>query len=147
VEYVQVDSAWVMRLAAILNILRLGLVFLGCMLGTVVVAVVFNTIRLQVMSQQEEIELSKLVGATNAFVCRPFYYTGALLGLCAGIFALAMVALSLYPLNNTIAELARLYTLDFKLAPLGLSVSVILLGISALIGLFGAILSVRRYLV
>ncbi|HEY8099725.1 MAG TPA: permease-like cell division protein FtsX [Burkholderiaceae bacterium] len=146
VEYVQVDSSWVMRLAALLHVLRLVLLILACTLGMVVVAVVFNTIRLQVVNQREEIEISKLVGATDAFVYRPFYYTGALLGLCAGALALATVALSLQALNDTIAELARLYATEFKLYPLGFISSLLLLLVSAAIGLLGAVLSVRRYL-
>jgi cell division transport system permease protein len=146
IEYVQVDSSWVMRLAALLHVLRLALLLLACMLGMVVVAVVFNTIRLQVMNQRDEIEVSKLVGATDAFIYRPFYYTGALLGLCAGALALVVVALSLYALNDTIAELARLYATDFKLYPLGFVPSFLLLLASAAIGLLGAVLSVRRYL-
>ena len=77
VEYVQMDSAWVERLAALLQVMRLILIFLATTLGVVVVAVVFNTIRLQVMTQREEIEVSRLVGATDSFICRPFYYTGA----------------------------------------------------------------------
>jgi cell division transport system permease protein len=88
VDTVQVDSAWVKRLAALLNVLRLALLLLAATLGTVVVAVIFNTIRLQVMTQREEILVSKLIGATDSFIHRPFYYTGALLGLCAGGLAL-----------------------------------------------------------
>ncbi|MGZ3253711.1 MAG: cell division protein FtsX, partial [Burkholderiaceae bacterium] len=147
VEYVQVDSSWVMRLAALLHVLRLALLLLACMLGMVVVAVVFNTIRLQVMNQREEIEISKLVGATDAFIYRPFYYTGALLGLCSGALALATVALSLQALNDTITELARLYATEFKLYPLGFMPSLLLLLVSSAIGLLGAVLSVRRYLI
>jgi len=102
VEYVQVDSAWVKRLAALLHVLQLALLFLAATLGTVVIAVVFNTIRLQVLTQREEIEISRLFGATDTFIYRPFYYTGALLGLCAGVLALGVVALALQPLlGNT----------------------------------------------
>ena len=114
VEFVQVDSAWVKRLAALLYALRLALAFLAATLGVVVIAVVFNTVRLQVMKQREEIEVSRLVGATDGFICRPFYYTGALLGLGAGALALGAVALALQPLNGAIAELARLYASEFR---------------------------------
>lgn len=146
VESVQVDSAWVERLAALLQIMRLILLFLATTLGAVVVAVVFNTIRLQVMTQREEIEVSRLVGATNGFICRPFYYTGALLGLCAGVVALIVVALALNPLNSAITDFARLYASEFKLMPLGLIATLILLAISAFLGLLGALLSLRRHL-
>lgn len=146
VETVQVDSAWVERLAALLQIMQLILLFLAGTLGVVVVAVVFNTIRLQVMTQREEIEVSRLVGATDSFICRPFYYTGALLGLFAGAVALIAVALAMNPLNTAIADFARLYASEFRLAPLNLAVSSILLAISALLGLFGSLLSVKRHL-
>ncbi len=146
VDSVQVDSAWVKRLAALLGVLRLALLLLAVTLGTVVIAVVFNTIRLQVLTQKEEIAVSKLLGATDNFIHRPFYYTGALLGLCAGAVALGAVALALRPLNVAIAEFARLYASEFQLAalpPLGVAA---LLAISAGLGLVGAMLSVQRHL-
>ncbi|MEO6921435.1 MAG: permease-like cell division protein FtsX [Collimonas sp.] len=146
VDTVQVDSEWVKRLAALLGILRLVLLFLAATLAVVVVAVVFNTVRLQVLTQREEIAVAKLVGATDSFIHRPFYYTGALLGLCAGGVALAAVALGLQPLNQAIAEFARLYASEFRLLPLNWLVSTILLAISAGLGLVGAVLSVRRHL-
>jgi cell division transport system permease protein len=146
IDYVQVDSAWVKRLSALLNVLRLALLLLAATLGVVVVAVVFNTVRLQVMTQREEIEVSRLVGATDGFICRPFYYSGALLGLAAGALALGVVALGLRPLNGAIAEFARLYASEFQLLPLGLLLTTLLLGVSALLGLCGAMLSVRRHL-
>ena len=146
VEYVQVDSAWVKRLAALLNILRLALLFLAVTLGVVVVAVVFNTVRLQVLTQYEEIEVSRLVGATDGFICRPFYYSGALLGLAAGAMALGAVALGLRPLNAAIAEFARLYASEFQLMPLSALLTVLLLLVSTGLGLCGAMLSVRRHL-
>ena len=146
VETVQVDSAWVKRLAAMLAILRLALLLLAATLGIVVIAVVFNTIRLQVLTQKEEISVSKLLGATNDFIHRPFFYTGALLGLCAGAVALGAVTLALRPLNGAIGEFARLYGSNFQLTPLGGLEIGGLLAISAGLGLVGALLSVRRHL-
>jgi cell division transport system permease protein len=146
VDTVQVDSAWVKRLAALLGIMRLVLALLAVTLGMVVIAVVFNTIRLQVLTQRDEISVSKLIGATDLFIHRPFYYTGALLGLCAGVVALGAVALALRPLNVAIAEFARLYASEFQLSalpPLGIAA---LLAISACLGLVGAVLSVQRHL-
>jgi cell division transport system permease protein len=146
VDTVQVDSAWVKRLAALLGVLRLVLLLLAVTLGVVVIAVVFNTIRLQVLTQREEIAVSKLLGATDNFIHRPFYYTGALLGLCAGAVALGGVALALQPLNAAIAEFARLYASEFQLAPLSAPEVAGLLAISAGLGLIGAMLSVQRHL-
>jgi cell division transport system permease protein len=146
VDTVQVDSTWVKRLAALLGVLRLALMVLGVTLGMVVIAVVFNTIRLQVLTQREEIAVSKLIGATDGFIHRPFYYTGALLGLCAGAVALGAVALVLHPLNVAIAEFAKLYSSQFQLTPLAPLESAALLAISAALGLVGAVLSVQRHL-
>ncbi|GGY81472.1 permease-like cell division protein FtsX [Pseudoduganella plicata] len=146
VESVQVDSAWVKRLAALLGILRMGLLLLAATLGTVVIAVVFNTIRLQVLTQREEILVLRLIGATSTYIQRPFYYTGALLGLFAGAVALGAVALSLRPLNTAIAEFARLYASEFQLSPLDPLAMALLLALSAGLGLVGAALSVRRQL-
>lgn len=146
VDAVQVDSAWVKRLAALLGVLRLALLLLAATLGTVVIAVVFNTIRLQVLTQRDEIAVSKLIGATDGFIHRPFYYTGALLGLCAGGVALGAVTLGLRPLNVSIAEFARLYASEFQLAPLDPIGMAVLLGVSAALGLVGAVLSVQRHL-
>lgn len=146
VEYVQVDSAWVKRLAALMHVLRLGLMFLAASLGMVVIAVVFNTVRLQVMSQREEIEICRLFGATDSFIYRPFYYTGALLGLLAGIAALGAVTLALHPLNTAIAEFARLYASEFRLTPPAPAVMAAMLAASAALGLCGALLSVGQQL-
>jgi cell division transport system permease protein len=146
VDTVQVDSAWVKRLAALLGVLRLALLLLAVTLGMVVIAVVFNTIRLQVLTQRDEIAVSKLIGATDGFIHRPFYYTGALLGLCAGAAALGAVALALRPLNVAIAEFARLYASEFQLTAVGPAGIAALLAVSAGLGLAGALLSVQRHL-
>lgn len=146
VDSVQIDSAWVKRLAALLHILRMALLILAITLGIVVVAVVFNTIRLQVMNQREEIEVSRLVGATNAYIYRPFYYAGALLGLCAGCVALLAVFLALQPMNGAIAEFASLYGSAFRLTNLSAVATLLLLVLSAGLGFVGAMLSVKRYL-
>lgn len=146
VDTVQVDSAWVKRLGAMLHVLQLSLLLLAATLGVVVVAVIFNTVRLQVMTQSEEIAVSRLIGATDSFIHRPFYYTGALLGICAGGVAIAAVALALLPLNDAIADFARLYGSEFRLIPLNLQTVALLLAISATLGLSGAMLSVQRHL-
>jgi len=146
VDTVQVDSAWVKRLAALINILRLALLLLAVTLGTVVIAVVFNTVRLQVLTQRNEIAISKLIGATDNFIHRPFYYSGALLGLCSGAVALGAVTLALRPLNAAIAEFARLYASEFQLLPIEPIGMALLLALSAALGLVGAVLSVKRHL-
>ncbi|CAN5892559.1 permease-like cell division protein FtsX [soil metagenome] len=146
VDVVQIDSAWVKRLSALVQVLQLALLFLAVTLGMVVVVVIFNATRLQVISHQAEISIARLLGATNSFIHKPYYYTGASLGLLAGCVALGMVAISLQPLNQSIAEFAKLYASEFHLMPLGILSSISLLGTSMLLGLCGAFFSVRRQL-
>jgi cell division transport system permease protein len=146
VEIVQMDSAWVKRLAALMTLATLVLWLLAATLSGVVLAVVFNTIRLQVMTQSEEIAVSRLLGATDAFVSRPFYYTGAILGLAAGALALAGVMLALVLLNTSVTQLAALYGSPFRLVPLPADTAAMLLAGSAALGMLGAALSVRRSL-
>jgi cell division transport system permease protein len=146
VDVVQVDSAWVKRLAALVQLLQMVLLFLAITLSMVVVVVVFNATRLQVISHQAEISVTRLLGATNSFIHGPYYYTGASLGFLAGCTAMALIAISLGPLNQSIAQFARLYASEFHMTPLALLPSLALLALSTCLGLFGAFLSVRRQL-
>lgn len=146
VDKVHLDFLWIKRLAALMHMINLVLAFLAGTMGIVVVAVAFNTIRLQVMSHQAEISLMRLVGATDAFIRRPFHYMGALLGLGAGCIALAIATLALIPLNLALTELANLYAVDLSLSPLSLSSCGTLLAVSTLLGWLGAALSARSNL-
>ncbi len=146
IDVVQVDSAWVKRLSALMNVMQTALLFLAATLAVVVIVVVFNATRLQVISHQAEISVSRLLGATNSFIHKPYYYTGAMLGVLSGGLALGIVALALIPLNQAVAEFAQLYASEFHLSPLAWLPSLALLFISKLLGLFGSYLSVRRQL-
>lgn len=146
IDVVQVDSAWVKRLAALMHILEVALLFLAGTLGVVVIVVVFNATRLQVLSHYAEISVCRLLGANNSFIHKPYYYTGAFMGVCSGLLALGLVALALQPLNQAIADFAKLYASEFHLSPLGLLPSLALLVVAKLLGWAGAYLSVRRQL-
>jgi cell division transport system permease protein len=115
VEDVQLDSAWVQRLEALLRFARIGLIFLAVSVAVVVLATVFNTVRMQALSQREEIAVARLVGATETFVRRPFLYLGALSGALAALIAIAVSAVALTPLNNALLGLARTYGAEFAL--------------------------------
>jgi cell division transport system permease protein len=146
VAHVQVDSAWARRLGALAGTARLAIALLAALLAFGLVAITFNTIRLQILTQRAEIEISKLIGATDAFIRRPFYYLGALQGLGGGLLALAILRGSLAALNVGVSELAASYGSDFRLAFLepGDALAVVLF--SAALGWFGAYLSVSKYL-
>jgi cell division transport system permease protein len=146
VDHVQVDSQWVERVEALLGLLRLGLVILALTLAVAVIAVIFNTVRLQVLTQRDEIEVSTLFGATNRFIRRPFYYVGAIEGIAGGLLSLALVYLALVPLNQSLADFAKLYGSSFQLAAPGPSDALSFLGIAAFLGWIAAVLSVGRHL-
>ena len=142
VAHVQLDSAWVKRFDAFLRLGKLLLVMLAGIFGGGLVAVTFNTIRLQVMAQAAEIEVARLIGATDAFIRRPFYYFGALQGALGGLVAAALVMAGLKVLSGPAGELASLYAGDFALrAPGGLEVAALAVA-GGILGWLGAQLSV-----
>lgn len=146
VAYVQIDSDWLRRMEALMRFLRIGLSLLAVALGVAVVAVIFNTIRLQVLTQRDEIEVVRLMGATDAFIRRPFYYMGALQGLAGGALALALVLLVLLPLNEAAADFSRLYAARFVFSPPPALHLLAFLALTASLGWIAAILSVSRHL-
>jgi cell division transport system permease protein len=146
VAHVQADTLWARRLAALARIGRLGLGLLAALLGAGLVAITFNTIRLQILTQREEIEVSKLIGATDAFIRRPFYYLGLAQGAAGGAMALAIVALLLALLNREVGGLAASYGSNFRLAFLSPAQAAATLGLAGALGWLGAHLSVSRHL-
>ncbi|MFA5596041.1 MAG: ABC transporter permease [Pusillimonas sp.] len=109
VHTVQHDAAWVQRLAAILDFITIGLGMLAIGVALIVLATVFNTVRMQALSQREEIAVARLVGATESFVHRPFLYLGAFTGVLASLLAIAFAQAALQPLNTALANLAASY--------------------------------------
>ncbi len=146
VNHVQSDSGWARRLAALLEIGRLAIALVGALLAAGMVAVTFNTIRLQVLTQREEIEVAKLLGAADAFIRRPFYYLGALQGLAGGGVALAILAGGLQILNRGVRSLSETYGSGFELGFLAAGDAFAVAAFAALLGWLGAYLSVSIYL-
>jgi cell division transport system permease protein len=146
VAEVRLDSDWARRFSTLARIARTGIALLAALLAFGLVAVTFNTIRLQVLTQRQEIEVSRLIGATDAFIRRPFYYLGLLQGLAGGLVALAIVAGSLAALNAGVAELSKSYGSSFRLQFLPDPDLVAVLAFSALLGWLGAYMSVSKYL-
>ena len=146
VAHVQLDAQWARRLDAGLRFARVVAAVLGTLLGIALVAVTFNTIRLQVLTRREEIEVIKLIGATDAFIQRPFLYFGALQGLAGGATALLIVSAGAYLANRGLGELSHVYAALLQLNTLSPGNSVALLTAPAALGWFGAWLSVSRHL-
>ena len=118
----------------------------GALLAAALVAVTFNTIRLQVLTQVDEVVLCRLLGATNAYIRRPFYYLGAWLGLLGALFAIALVWAALALVNQEVRFVAALYSSTFELAFPPLRAIAGFVGLIVLLGLVGASLSVSTYL-
>ncbi len=146
VDTVQVDAAWVQRLNAILAVLERVLLIAAVLLGVGVLAVVGNTVRLEIHQRRAEIEVVKLVGGSNAFVRRPFLYTGVLYGLAGALIAWGVVGAALAVLEGSVETLARLYGSGFTLAGPPAEEVVGLLGGGAALGWVGAWLSATRHL-
>jgi len=146
VDHVQFDSAWVRRLESLLDLGRTTVLILATLLACGLVAVTFNTIRLQILTQKDEIEVGRLIGATDAFIRRPFFHLGLVQGILGGLAALAIVYGCMLILNHSILELARLYDSDFALSFFDFNDSLAFLTFSALLGWLGSYLSVSRHL-
>jgi len=146
VEIVQIDSEWVLRFNAMLDVLRRVLVAAAILLGAGVLAVVGNTVRLEIANRRAEIEVTKLVGASNGFVRRPFLYTGALYGIVGALLAWGLIVIGVTLLSEPIARLATLYGSRFSLSgPTRDDVGALVLAGAAL-GWLGAWLSASRHL-
>ena len=146
VELAQLDSDWARKLDAALRIGRLLVTLLGALLSIALIAITFNTIRLQILTRRDEIEVSKLIGATNPFIRRPFLYFGALQGLTGGVAAWLIVAAGVYVINGGLTELAGLYGTSLRLDRPSWAQTGWLLALSAALGWLGAWLSVSRHL-
>ena len=146
VAHVQLDAEWAQRLDAVLKAARAALLLLGTVLGFALVAVTFNTIRLQVLTQREEIEVATLIGATASFIRRPFLYYGAILGVLGGLVACGFVYLAVTVLNRALLDLSALYGARWQLEPLSVGDSASLLAFAAALACVGAWLAVGRHL-
>ena len=115
VDRVQLDREWLQRLDALLKFGQLALLLLSLTIGIIVVATVFNTIRLQALNQRQEIAVARLVGATENFVRRPFLYVGAISGALSWLVAALFSWLLLKPLNTALNQLAQSYNTQLTL--------------------------------
>ena len=146
VAHVQADALWARRLASLARLGRASVWLLAGLLAVALVAVTFNTIRLQILTQRAEIEVSRLLGATDAFIRRPFYYSGVLQGVAGGAVALVIVYAALAVLNRELASLAATYGSDFRLGFPGGADGGAVVAFAAVLGWLGAHLSVSRQL-
>jgi cell division transport system permease protein len=146
VDVVQLDTEWVLRFNAILAVLRRLVLIAAALLGAGVLAVVGNTIRLEILNRRAEIEVTKLVGGSNAFVRRPFLYTGLLYGIGGAALAWAILETAVLVLDQPVATLARLYGSQYALQGPSGQVLGALFGGGMALGWLGAWISAHRHL-
>lgn len=146
VELAKLDISWLERLAALMALLQQAVYTIAVLLLTAALLVIGNTIRLSIMDKKTEIEVMKLVGATDAFIQRPFLYTGIWLGVLGGFLAFLVVELMLWWLRSAIATVTQLYQSDFVLNSLSLAEFGVLMLIAVLLGLVGSYIAVRSHI-
>ncbi len=145
-DFARMDTLWLQRFQAILDLVQNASLLLGGLLGMGVLLIVGNTIRLEILNRRIEIEIMELVGATAAFIRRPFLYTGAWYGLLGGLTAWFLVTLAVMVLQQSVSRLASLYRSEFELSGLGLAVTGMMLASSMFLGLLGSLIAVNRHL-
>jgi len=146
VDVVQLDTEWVLRFNAILAVIRRLVLIAAVLLGAGVLAVVGNTIRLEILNRRAEIEVTKLVGGSNAFVRRPFLYTGLLYGVGGAVLAWGILETAVLVLDPTVTTLAQLYGSRYALQGPPQQVLAALFGGGMALGWLGAWISARRHL-
>ncbi|MCB5186844.1 permease-like cell division protein FtsX [Methylobacillus caricis] len=146
IEHVLADADWAKRLYSILELGKKAVWVLSGLLGFALVTIIGNTIRLQILTQREEIEVSKLIGATDGFIRRPFLYAGALYGFGGSLVALALINGIITIFNLSVADLAELYGSSFILALPGWQISLGITACAVTLGWLGSYIAVNRSL-
>ena len=146
IEIAQYDQQWVKRLYGIIDIIQRFVIIFSALIGFGVLLIVGNTIRMAIYQHRDEIEITKLFGATNSFIQRPFLYTGFWYGLSGGIASWAFLTLTLQLLKQSVSRLAELYASEFSLNNLTATETLIMLACGVFLGLFGSWISVQRHL-
>jgi cell division transport system permease protein len=145
-ERVLVDTAWIKRLAALMALGQDLVFILAAMLGLALAAITANTIRLQIYAQKDEIEVARLIGATDRFIRRPFLYFGGIQGLVGGLAGWSVILVGLQLIEASVSQAAQAYGVGFALSGLSAVELLALLGASTLLGWLGAFFAVAQTL-
>ena len=146
VDIAKLDTEWLEKLFTILEIAKRTVIIISLLFSFAVLLIIGNTIRLDIQSRYQEIIVTKLIGATNAFIRRPFLYSGVWYGLFGGLLSWLIVELSLIALSGPISTLNLLYQSQYNLITFSFSDFIIIISASTLLGLAGSWLAVARHL-
>tara|TARA_B100001059_G_scaffold98725_1_gene98371 strand:- start:322 stop:1149 length:828 start_codon:yes stop_codon:yes gene_type:complete len=138
VNEVIIDSGWIKKLRSILYLIKVALFVLATLLSTVLIVVIGNTIRLQTLTYQNEIELSRLIGATDSFIQRPFIYTGIFYGLGGSLVNAGLLTVIIEIFNRIAYKFEYILGGLIVLYNLSLNEYLLLAAISMIIGLFAS---------
>lgn len=145
VDIGKLDIEWLERLYSLLAIAKELVYLLGGLLLFAVVLIIGNTIRLNILNKRDEILVMKLVGATDAFIQRPFLYTGFWYGLLGGLMAWVTVTLILLWIGWSLDSFLKQYQLDLNITGMNISALLIMLMVSIALGLIGSFISVQKH--
>jgi len=146
VDLVQLDTAWVSRFNAILDVVRRVVLLAAGLFALGILVIVGNTIRLDIENRRDEIEVTKLVGGSDAFVRRPFLYSGVWYGLGGALIAWLIVSVVISVLGDPVQRIAGLYGSTFELNGLGLEGTGVLLVGGVVLGWLGSFIAATREL-
>jgi cell division transport system permease protein len=144
VEQAALNADWAKRLATLLSIGKKLIFFITVLLAIVLLVIIGNTVRMQILSQKDEIQVSYLIGATNSFIRIPFLYAGILYGLLGGLLSVLMIAGIIQTFNFSVMEISKLYSSDFSLDLLNINLYLAIIGLAVTIGWLGSYLAVTR---
>lgn len=144
VEHALLNSDWAKRLSSLLQLGKDIIFFIAILLTIALLVIIGNTVRMQILTQKDEIEVSRLMGATNSFIRIPFLYAGVLYGLFGGMLAILIITGVIAVFNYSISKISQLYSSDFSLSLFDSHLFLSILGFAILIGWLGSYLAVTR---
>jgi len=144
VEQALLNSEWAKRLSALIALAKKIIFFIAALLAAALLVIIGNTVRMQILSQKDEIEVSNLMGASSSFIRVPFLYAGVLYGFFGGLLALLITACVIKLFNYSVMQISSLYSNDFSLPLFNATLSIAIIGASILIGWLGSYLAVNR---
>ena len=144
VDQAVLNAEWAKRLSSILALGTKIILFIAALLALALLVIIGNTVRMQILTQKEEIIVSKLIGATTSFIRTPFLYAGMIYGLFGGLLAIVILTLIVQLYNQSVTQLSNLYSSDFSLPWFNIPLYIAIIITSILIGWLGSYLSVTR---
>lgn len=146
VDIAKLDTEWLERLYTIIEIARRSVIIVTILFAFAVLLIIGNTIRLDIQNRYQEIIVTKLIGATDAFIRRPFLYGGVWYGLLGGFISWLIVELGYLAISGPLARLNLLYKSDMTLITFSFQDFIVLIACSTLLGLAGSWIAVARHL-